>query len=199
MRLTCLACRLRRCAGGKLRESLLLSIRRAGIAAMDGGFFEFRRQLDDKARLYGASVVVADRWFPSSKTCSCCGSVKAEPDLSQRVFRLRALRIRGGSGLQRLRKILNDWPQALRRRGTLWRGSQEPRETRLKEAGTERRGSALRSLAYLRVGFGEQLRPRAELALRSLPRGGVLGWGCTLRSLVLMPLLSPNRCALRTS
>jgi hypothetical protein len=36
--------------------------------------------------------------------------------------------------------------------GTLWRGSQEPRETRLKEAGTERRQSALRSLAYLRVG-----------------------------------------------
>jgi putative transposase len=34
-------------------------------------FFEFRRQLDDKARLYGASVVVADRWFPSGKTCSC--------------------------------------------------------------------------------------------------------------------------------
>ncbi|WP_264798076.1 RNA-guided endonuclease InsQ/TnpB family protein, partial [Acidocella aminolytica] len=43
---------------------------------MDGGFFEFRRQLDYKARLYGATVVVADRWFPSSKTCSCCGSVK---------------------------------------------------------------------------------------------------------------------------
>jgi hypothetical protein len=41
-------------------------------------------------------------------------------------------------------------------RGTLWRGSQEPRETRLNEAGTERRQSALRSLAYLRVGFGER-------------------------------------------
>jgi hypothetical protein len=40
--------------------------------------------------------------------------------------------------------------------GTLWRGSQEPRETRLKEAGTERRQSALRSLAYLRLGFGER-------------------------------------------
>ena len=53
---------------------------------MDGGFFEFRRQLAYKARLYGAAVVVADRWYPSSKTCSCCGSVKAELDLSQRVF-----------------------------------------------------------------------------------------------------------------
>ncbi|MDL2411040.1 transposase, partial [Rhizobium calliandrae] len=53
---------------------------------MDGGFFEFRRQLDYKARFYGATVVVANRWFPSSKTCSCCGSVKAELALSQRTF-----------------------------------------------------------------------------------------------------------------
>jgi putative transposase len=53
---------------------------------MDGGFFEFRRQLEYKARFYGATVVVADRWFPSSKTCSCCGSVKAELALSQRTF-----------------------------------------------------------------------------------------------------------------
>lgn len=53
---------------------------------MDGGFFEFRRQLEYKARFYGATVVVADRWFPSSKTCSCCGSVKTELALSQRTY-----------------------------------------------------------------------------------------------------------------
>ncbi len=53
---------------------------------MDGGFFEFRRQLNYKAQFYGATVVVADRWLPSSKTCSCCGSVKAELALSQRTF-----------------------------------------------------------------------------------------------------------------
>lgn len=53
---------------------------------MDGGFFEFRRQLDYKARFYGATIVVADRWFPSSKTCSCCGSVKTELALSQRTY-----------------------------------------------------------------------------------------------------------------
>jgi putative transposase len=54
---------------------------------MDGGFGEFRRQFEYKARFYGAVVVVADQWFPSSKTCSCCGSVKAELALSQRIFR----------------------------------------------------------------------------------------------------------------
>ena len=53
---------------------------------MDGGFFELRRQLDYKARLFGSRIVVADRWFPSSKTCSCCGVVKATLALSQRTF-----------------------------------------------------------------------------------------------------------------
>src|ERR1700758_770565 len=119
------------------------------IGEAAGGFFEFRRQLDDKARLYGASVVVADRWFPASKTCSCCGSVKAELDLSQRVFRC------GPCGLVADRDCNACEKSSTGRklcgvslwRGTLWRGPQEPRETRLKEAGTERRGSALRSLS----------------------------------------------------
>lgn len=53
---------------------------------MDGGFFEMRRQLTYKARMYGAQLVVADRWFPSSKTCSCCGVVKPTLALSQRAF-----------------------------------------------------------------------------------------------------------------
>ena len=64
--------------------------RRLARSIMDGGFFEFRRQLDYKARLYGATVVVADRWFPSSKTCSCCGSVKAGLALSQRTYQCDA-------------------------------------------------------------------------------------------------------------
>jgi Putative transposase DNA-binding domain len=134
-------------------------------------FFEFRRQLDDKARLYGASVVVADRWFPSSKTCSCCGSVKAELDLSQRVFRC------GPCGLvadrdcnacekscttgRKLRGV-SPW------RGTLWRGSQEPRETRLKEPGTERRQSALRSLSLPSRRFRRAVKLRHQRLQRAV-------------------------------
>ena len=55
-------------------------------SVMDGGFFEFRRQLLYKAKITGSQVVVADRWCPSSKTCSRCGSVKAELDLAERTF-----------------------------------------------------------------------------------------------------------------
>ena len=43
----------------------------------DIGFYEFRRQLEYKAARSGSTVVVVNRWFPSSKTCSICG-VKAE-------------------------------------------------------------------------------------------------------------------------
>jgi putative transposase len=39
----------------------------------DMGLFEFRRQLEYKAARRGGMVVVADRWYPSSKTCSDCG------------------------------------------------------------------------------------------------------------------------------
>lgn len=56
-------------------------------AVSDGGFHEFRRQLTYKARLYGARIVVADRWFPSSKSCSCCGVIKETLALAERTFR----------------------------------------------------------------------------------------------------------------
>jgi putative transposase len=42
-------------------------------AVSDMGFFEFRRKLDYKAAQRGGMIVVADRWYPSSKTCSGCG------------------------------------------------------------------------------------------------------------------------------
>jgi putative transposase len=56
-------------------------------AVSDGGFHEFRRQLTYKARLYGARIIVADRWYPSSKSCSCCGVIKETLALAERTFR----------------------------------------------------------------------------------------------------------------
>jgi putative transposase len=55
-------------------------------AVSDMGFYEFRRQLDYKTKLYGTELVIADRWFPSSKTCSNCGAKKEKLALSERVF-----------------------------------------------------------------------------------------------------------------
>ncbi len=52
----------------------------------DAGFGELRRQLECKSAWYGTQLVVADRWFPSSKTCSRCGVVKADLTLADRVY-----------------------------------------------------------------------------------------------------------------
>ena len=50
-------------------------------------FYEFRRQLKYKCSQYGIRLVVADRFYPSSKTCSCCGSIKSELKLKERVYK----------------------------------------------------------------------------------------------------------------
>ena len=43
-------------------------------------------ELEYKATWYGTQVVVADRWFPSSKTCSGCGTINANLKLADRVY-----------------------------------------------------------------------------------------------------------------
>ena len=53
----------------------------------DSKWFEFRRQIEYKAELYGIEVVIADRFYPSSKTCHKCGNVKRDLKLSDRVYR----------------------------------------------------------------------------------------------------------------
>ena len=55
-------------------------------AIMDASFGEFRRQLEYKTARTGAALRVIDRWYPSSKTCSACGTVKAKLSLSERVY-----------------------------------------------------------------------------------------------------------------
>ncbi len=55
-------------------------------AILDGGFYEFRRQLTYKCEWYGSLLTVADRFYPSSKTCSSCGIKKMTLKLSERTF-----------------------------------------------------------------------------------------------------------------
>ena len=52
----------------------------------DMGFFEFRRQLEYKAAMRGGQVVVADRFYASSKTCSSCGHKLADLPLAVRQW-----------------------------------------------------------------------------------------------------------------
>jgi putative transposase len=59
-------------------------------AISEVGFGEFRRQLLYEAAWYGSQVVVVSRWEPSSKTCSACGWVDEDLDVSDRVFRCQS-------------------------------------------------------------------------------------------------------------
>ncbi|WP_194965378.1 RNA-guided endonuclease InsQ/TnpB family protein [Lonepinella koalarum] len=52
----------------------------------DVSFYEFRRQLEYKAKYNGKQIIFADRFYPSSKTCSQCGSIKKELKLSERIY-----------------------------------------------------------------------------------------------------------------
>ena len=60
--------------------------RRLAKHVLDADFREFRRQLEYKTARAGARLHVIDRWYPSSKTCSNCGTVKAKLPLSERVY-----------------------------------------------------------------------------------------------------------------
>ena len=50
------------------------------------GFYEFKRQLEYKCKFRGISLVIADRFYPSSKTCSQCGKIKNDLKLKDRVY-----------------------------------------------------------------------------------------------------------------
>jgi putative transposase len=55
-------------------------------AISDVGMGEFGRQMAYKAAWQGITVIYADKWFPSSKTCSHCGNVKLELSLAERTY-----------------------------------------------------------------------------------------------------------------
>ena len=50
------------------------------------GFYEFKRQLEYKCKFRGIELVIADRFYPSSKTCSQCGKINKDLKLKDRVY-----------------------------------------------------------------------------------------------------------------
>lgn len=66
-------------------KNMMKNHRLAGSIA-DVSFFEIRRQIEYKAAYSGVNVIKADKWYPSSKTCSCCGNVVQKLSLGQRTY-----------------------------------------------------------------------------------------------------------------
>jgi putative transposase len=86
-----LTTRLVRTYGTVVLEDLnvvgMMSNRKLARRIADAGMGELRRQVEYKAAWAGGRTDLANRWYPSSKTCSGCGAVKAKLRLSERTFR----------------------------------------------------------------------------------------------------------------
>ena len=70
-----------------LNVSGMMKNKHLSRAVQQQGFYEFRRQIEYKSAWNNISVIIADRFFPSSKLCSCCGAIKKDLKLSGRIYR----------------------------------------------------------------------------------------------------------------
>ena len=65
----------------------MMKNRHLSKAVQQQGFYEFRRQMEYKSEWNNIQVIIADRFFPSSKLCSCCGKIKKDLKLSERIYK----------------------------------------------------------------------------------------------------------------
>ena len=70
-----------------LNVSGMMKNKHLSKAIQQQGLYEFRRQIEYKSNWNNITVIVADRYFPSSKLCSCCGEIKKDLKLSDRIYR----------------------------------------------------------------------------------------------------------------
>ena len=70
-----------------LNVSGLMKNRHLSKAVQDQGFFEFRKQIEYKCIDKGIQLIIADRFYPSSKLCRCCGNIKKDLKLSDRIYK----------------------------------------------------------------------------------------------------------------
>ena len=65
----------------------MMKNRHLSKAIQEQGFYEFRRQIEYKSKWNNVTVIIADRFFPSSKLCICCGKIKKDLKLSDRIYK----------------------------------------------------------------------------------------------------------------
>ena len=70
-----------------LNVSGMMKNRHLSKAVQEQCFYEFRRQIEYKSVWNNIPVIIADRFFPSSKLCSCCGTIKKDLKLSDRIYK----------------------------------------------------------------------------------------------------------------
>ena len=70
-----------------LNVSEMMKNKHLSKAIQQQSFYEFKRQIEYKARWNNIPVIIAARFFPSSKLCSCCGEIKKDLKLSDRIYK----------------------------------------------------------------------------------------------------------------
>ena len=70
-----------------LNVSGMMKNRHLSKTIQQQGFYEFRRQIKYKSEWNNILLIIADKFFPSSKLCSCCGTIKKALKLSDRVYK----------------------------------------------------------------------------------------------------------------
>ena len=70
-----------------LNVSGMMKNRHLSKAVQQQGFYDFRRQIEYKSGWSNIPVIIADRFFPSSKLCSCCGTINKDLKLSDRIYK----------------------------------------------------------------------------------------------------------------
>ena len=70
-----------------LNVSGMMKDRHLSKAVASQKFYEFRTKLKTKCEEFGIELRIVSRWYPSSKTCHCCGHIKKDLKLSDRVYR----------------------------------------------------------------------------------------------------------------
>ncbi|WP_017592502.1 RNA-guided endonuclease InsQ/TnpB family protein [Nocardiopsis potens] len=124
---------------------------KAGLnkSVLDAAWGEFRRQLEYKAERAGRALVVIDRWFPSSKTCSGCGHLLKKLSLGTRMWTCPTCRTRHDRDVNAAKNILAAGRVAAREyasgdacgAGISRRGSSLPRSVEKQETAAVRRSA----------------------------------------------------------
>ena len=70
-----------------LNVSGMMKNKHLSKAVQQQGFYEFRKQIEYKSAWNKIKLIIANRFFPSSKLCCCCGKIKKDLKLSDRIYR----------------------------------------------------------------------------------------------------------------
>jgi putative transposase len=104
------------------------------------GFGQVRRMLAYKTTWNGGRLVLADRFYPSSKTCSGCGTVKAKLALSERIYQCDSCGLvvdRDVNAALNLLKLAANGSESINARGATIRPGMAGRVVVKREPGTQ--------------------------------------------------------------